>query len=352
MNRKILFLSLFAIFAYLTGCSDKEDAMLEINETSIAFTGVDDDGGSFYITSNTKWTVRSSDEWLKFTPSSGEGNGGVVVTASYNQNPGIRSGTITVSTDGGITKTLQVMQLGTDPAIVVNREAVDMTFRSGNIFLFITASEEWEVQIPSAAQSWLSVWAETSVRKNAVAIISVTRNEAEEARKAELIFKLKTKDQQFRVLVEQDLLSPPKDLDYPEEADIGDEIIITGQNLSVIDEIWFGDLLGTISGGRTATEMKVTIPITAIIGINDLKIVYADDFTLPTGVINLLPVIPLIETDLPDNVTIGRAFTLTGKKLNLIDKVFVDDIEAHIGISNTSLTVVIPMEAAFTALMT
>lgn len=346
MKRKIIFLSLLFCFVYLTGCSDKEDASLEVNVKNLQFSGIDDDGGSFYITSNAKWTVSSGESWLRYTPASGEGNGGVIVSADYNQNMGIRTGSITISAEGGLSHTIQVMQLGSDPAIIVSRSAVDLTFRNADVLLYVNASEEWEILMPNEANEWITVTAETTVRKNAIAIIHVLRNLNEQSRKAELIFRLKTKDAQFRVTIDQDLLTPPTNIQFGEEAYLGDILVITGKGFNIIDEVWFGDVKGAIAS-RTATEMTVNVPVSANDGLNDLKIVYADNLTMiPDAKVNLIFADVTIEEH-PKSGVIGRGFKFTGDKVNLISKVLFGNAEALLvpGATTESLEVIVPLSA-------
>ena len=346
MKRKIIFLSLLFCFAYLAGCNEKEDASLEVNVQSLQFTGADDDGGSFFVTSNTKWTVSSPESWLNFKPASGEGDRGVVVIADYNQNAGIRSGTVIVSTEGGVTRTIPVLQLGTDPAIVVSRSLVEQTFRGVDITLFVNATETWELLIPNDAKDWITADTETSIRKNAQAVIHLTRNLNEQSRKAELIFKLKTKDAQFRVTVDQDLLTPPTEIAYGEEAYLGDNLLITGKGFNIIDEVWFGSQKGTILS-RTATQMTVTIPVLTGDGLQDVKIVYADDLTIiPDAKINMMYAVVTVD-EIAKNGIIGRAFKLTGDKVNLISKVLFGSAEAILipGSTSESLSVIIPLTA-------
>ena len=346
MKKKILFLSLLFCFVYLTGCSEKEEVSMEVNVKTLQFSGADDDGGSFFVTSNTKWTVSSNDAWLKYTPASGEGSRGVIVSADYNQNMDIRTGSITVTSEGGITHTIQVLQLGSDPAIVVSRNIIDVTFRSVEVELYVTASEEWEILMPNDAKDWITIEAETTVRKGALALITIDKNLNEQSRKAELIFKLKTKDAQFRVTVAQNLLAPPTEIKFDEDAYLGDIFVMTGKGFNIIDEVWFGDVKGTIIS-RTATELIVGIPIAAGDGLKDVKIVYADDLTIvPTEKVNLIYADVTVD-EFPKTGIIGRLFGITGDKVNLITKVLFGGAEAILipGATSESLTVIVPLDA-------
>ena len=92
-----------------------------------------------------------------------------------------------------------------------------------------------------------------------------------------------------RVIGSINLLSPrPVINDLPEFVTIGGGLVLTGTNFDLIDEVWFGDVQGTIEAGRTDVSMTVTIPVTASEGEVDLKIIYLGSFELTVGQIKLM----------------------------------------------------------------
>lgn len=67
------------------------------------------------ISSNCNWTITSSDAWLTVTPSSGNGEGVVTVSAGKNSTGSERTATLTVQGGNAPTKTVMVTQAkGTD----------------------------------------------------------------------------------------------------------------------------------------------------------------------------------------------------------------------------------------------
>ena len=73
------------------------------------------------VQSNTQWTVTVSPagEWLSVAPPSGSGNASVTVSVTANSGA-LRTGTVTIKTESGISKEVTVNQLGLEPDIIVS----------------------------------------------------------------------------------------------------------------------------------------------------------------------------------------------------------------------------------------
>lgn len=68
---------------------------------------------SVTLTSNTAWTVTSSEDWLVVSPTSGSGNGTLALTAdAANETASARTATVTISSDGITSVTITVTQMG------------------------------------------------------------------------------------------------------------------------------------------------------------------------------------------------------------------------------------------------
>ncbi|GAA4395566.1 hypothetical protein GCM10023187_02620 [Nibrella viscosa] len=82
--------------------------------TSVNSLTVDAAGGTgtFVVSSNTNWTVASSQPWVTATPAAGSGNATVTLTATGNAQPNIRTATVTVSAGGASPQTVTVTQRG------------------------------------------------------------------------------------------------------------------------------------------------------------------------------------------------------------------------------------------------
>ena len=81
---------------------------LSANKSSLDFENT---GGSqsFNVTSNTNWTI-TAPSWCTVSPSSGNNNASVTVTASENPNAEQRSGQIAINGDGANTVYINVSQ--------------------------------------------------------------------------------------------------------------------------------------------------------------------------------------------------------------------------------------------------
>ena len=116
MNRKILIFSAVLFFALFSGsCGDSEETVtppesLEVDKQIISLDNKES-YGLLGIKSNTKWTVSSSDTWLTCSSASGEGNQILRVTATSNDGSKIvRTATVTVTSESGVSKLVQVSQ--------------------------------------------------------------------------------------------------------------------------------------------------------------------------------------------------------------------------------------------------
>ena len=90
--------------------------------TSVASLTVDAAGGSpsVTITSNTSWSVSSSQPWLTAAPASGSGNAALTVTVSANTVVDSRSAILTVSANGVASQLIAIMQRGILVTALVN----------------------------------------------------------------------------------------------------------------------------------------------------------------------------------------------------------------------------------------
>ena len=207
MNRKVLIFSAVFLFAIFSGCSNKDDPepeSLEITPTSLSF-GKDAGEGSFSIESNTKWTVSSTVSWLTFTPASGEGNRSVTVSVIANGELNVRTGTVTVKTEGGMEKTVQVTQGGIDPFIILDSDEATVEAAGEEVTVTVNASGAWTVQIPEDAEEWVTL---TSQQGVSPAVFTVAANTSTDERSATVTFKLTDDDVQTQFTLTQAEMPP------------------------------------------------------------------------------------------------------------------------------------------------
>ena len=101
------------------------DVLLTVSPTSLSFTEA---GGSesISITSNTDWTVSSSNSWCSVSTTSGNNNGTVTVTVGANTSDSSRSATITVkSSNGSVTQEVSVTQAAKTEETNIGRNDYD-----------------------------------------------------------------------------------------------------------------------------------------------------------------------------------------------------------------------------------
>ena len=133
MNRSIFF-SLVMFLALLTGCKEDEKAPVVVEESltiDATFLSFAAGGGSDHIdvTSNANWTVsRGEAEWVTLSPTSGEGDARITVTAAPYDGDEDRSATITVASQGGIKRNVTVMQSEFQVVFSVTPSVTEITF--------------------------------------------------------------------------------------------------------------------------------------------------------------------------------------------------------------------------------
>ena len=108
----------------------------------------------YSVISNVIWTVSNDADWLSVTPTNGTNND--TLTASYSKNTSTsqRVGTITVSSGGGLTRTVTVTQLGTSSSLLVSPSNQDVSNSSGDTKYSVISNVIWTV---SNDADWLSV---------------------------------------------------------------------------------------------------------------------------------------------------------------------------------------------------
>ncbi|MDD5064167.1 MAG: hypothetical protein PHQ35_05335 [Phycisphaerae bacterium] len=91
---------------------DVRGSATSVSPTSLRISAEANSTGTFTVTSNTSWTVSSSEYWLTVDPASGSNNDTVTVTAQQN---GLlsRAATVAVTTTGDAWQTVTVTQGGT-----------------------------------------------------------------------------------------------------------------------------------------------------------------------------------------------------------------------------------------------
>jgi len=341
MNRKIFIFSIVLFFAFFSGCDDnknsKDPESLRIAKDleSIAFNEKSNEG-VIGVLSNIPWTltVQNGGSWLTCTPASGNGSESVIVSATANTDPPVRSATITIaSQNGAFSHTVTVSQLGTEPNILVSPTSVNVLDEGEEITVTVTATNTFTIDKPA--------WVSEGSRDGNKIVFVVEANEGDEEREGIITFSLNASDKQASLTITQPhipYVTPV--VNHPSQAAVGTNVNLTGTDLLLITEVWFGTVKGVIvEEGRTDASMIVTVPADAPQDEVDLKIFYGDKGrSAVVGQITLLSPQPVVNA-LAERVTIGGMIYLTGTDLDLIEEVWFGSAKGEIVAGGTAVLV-------------
>ncbi len=159
---------MLCIGLFIAACSkdsdDKSERMLSVSPTSITLNG--NSSSSFYITSNTVWTISASADWLSLSTLSGKED--AQVTVSAKGTPSNRSAVITVQTEG-ITRQVAIVQsTSTNPGgdtpkdttqtttlkLSVSPESITLDDKGEGSFA-ILSNTSWTISVD---QPWCDTW--------------------------------------------------------------------------------------------------------------------------------------------------------------------------------------------------
>ncbi|MFZ4400631.1 MAG: BACON domain-containing protein [Bacteroidales bacterium] len=106
---------------------------LNLSVTSLMFDAIPSISKTFNITSNSGWIITTDVSWLSFSPSSGNNNASITVTASANTSAQMRLGWLVISIPGSMSKFIQIKQAGTANPIISDNSFSSSKSASGNI---------------------------------------------------------------------------------------------------------------------------------------------------------------------------------------------------------------------------
>jgi uncharacterized protein YjdB len=143
-------------------------ATLSVSPATLEFVA-ENASKTFNVTSNVSWTVSSNAAWAMASPSSGSNNGEVTVTVAKNTIGSSRTATITVSTAGGSTRTVNITQAA--PTLTVSTTALEFSKSGGPKTINVTSNVNWTV---SSSVSWLSFSPSSGSINNSLSIPTIT----------------------------------------------------------------------------------------------------------------------------------------------------------------------------------
>lgn len=151
---------------------------VEVATSTVELTTEGAASSSIEVDANVDWTVSQKPDWVILDPGQGKaGKTSVTVSASKNNSLNARSGNIVITdvTTGSIERTVSVSQEGLE---IGDSEALEFSWRASSLPLTIPTPQSWST---AASTAWISL-SQTSGTGETTIDVSVTRNDAEEAR--------------------------------------------------------------------------------------------------------------------------------------------------------------------------
>ena len=156
------------------------------------------------VTSNTEWQLDATKvpAWLHVTPTSGNGNAEVTITADANTSLQARTGQIVFATNGKtpVSRSVSVTQAGATPFTTLALTELSFGSEAATKTFAISSNEEWTAT--SDATTWCTV-SPTSGTGTATVTVSVAANATTSARTAHITVKGKNSGQELKLSVTQ-----------------------------------------------------------------------------------------------------------------------------------------------------
>ena len=170
------------LFLTNTSCDPDPDEgpTLSVQPTTITLEA-DGTGQAISVSSNTSWTVRADDSWLKYSPTGGTGGNSITVSASYNTGEERYSKLTFTDKTGRTTAEVRVTQKkaesptstpATDKTLTARPNSLDFTSYAGSNTFTIESNTSWTVK---SDQDWCTINT-TSGSNNSTITVNVTEN--------------------------------------------------------------------------------------------------------------------------------------------------------------------------------
>lgn len=132
------------------------------------------------FSTNVSWVAKSSDSWLKVSPSSGSG-GEVSITISADENPNYDSRTASISvTAGELIKTFSFTQAAKN-GYVLRETNFEIGSDGGSISIPVQANIDYSVSIDDNSKSWLTIIQTKALSDNTI-ILTAAKNDTYDSR--------------------------------------------------------------------------------------------------------------------------------------------------------------------------
>lgn len=197
--KRLFICVLSAVSIILASCEKEENSTpsLTVSTTEINFS---DEGGSqsLSISSNTSWTITGGKAWLTVSPSTGEGNKVVVLSASENSALAARECTIQVTTDdGSISHTVNIIQSKTDEVLNVSVENLIISSAAGSSATFnIQSNDTWRI---SGCPDWAELSTVSGTGDVTIVVKALTTNYSASDRSAKIVVSSSSKSAELTI---------------------------------------------------------------------------------------------------------------------------------------------------------
>ena len=262
INNINLLYGLFAILI-IVGCSsdsENDGPTLSVQPSTITLEA-DGSGKTISVTSNTSWTVRADDSWVKYSPTGGTGGSSITVSALVNTGDE-RSSKLTLSDKTGrATAEVHITQKKADsstptptsePALTVKPSSISFSSSAGSNTFVIESNISWTVR---SDQTWCTVNT-SSGSNNATITVNVTENTSTSARNATITVS-SDKVSSVQISISQSGANPTLQVnksELPFNASGGSDTFIVTSNTSwsiTSNQTWC--TINTSSGSNNAT---------------------------------------------------------------------------------------------------
>lgn len=175
-----IFFGLCSILLFTNCPGDPVDdgPTLSVQPTSITLEA-DGTGKTVSVTSNTSWTVRADDSWVKYSPTGGTGGSSITVSASVNTGDERPSKLILSDKTGRATAEVTIIQKKgdtptptPDPTLTVKPSSLSFSSSAGSNTFTIESNTSWTVK---SDQDWCTINT-TSGSNNSTITVNVTEN--------------------------------------------------------------------------------------------------------------------------------------------------------------------------------
>ena len=254
----------------------------------------DGSGKTISVTSNTSWTVRADDSWVKYSPTGGTGGSSITVSASVNTGDERPSKLILSDKTGRATAEVTITQKKgdsptptptptQDPTLTVNPSSLSFSSSAGSNTFVIESNTSWTV---SSDQTWCTINT-SSGSNNATITVNVIENTSTSARNATITVS-PDKASSVQISISQSGANPTlqvnkSELPFNAAGGNGTFSITSNTNWSITsDQDWC--ILSTSTGSNNVTITVTILENTSRVSRSAVITVKASDIVLTIAV--------------------------------------------------------------------